>query len=97
MCSSKMFTDRPRHNGLKNKKMEDESTFDEAIVAITCADAVDMENTTTTDIFNEIIYTATNVSTMCTQIPLHLLGLAIDGGMMGFLTLTVRCCILVCV
>lgn len=49
----------------KVKRQSDETTYDYAFQAITCADAMDSGNTTTVDIFNEIIYGAQTVSQMC--------------------------------
>ncbi|KAF8307596.1 hypothetical protein DL93DRAFT_2171613 [Clavulina sp. PMI_390] len=44
------------------KRTDDSSTFDSVQQAVACADAVDPGNTTTVDVFNSIIATASNVS-----------------------------------
>jgi hypothetical protein len=47
------------------KRTEDPSTFDYAIYAISCGDAADSGDTTTADVFKEIISASYNVSQTC--------------------------------
>lgn len=47
---------------MMRKRTDDATTYDNTMQAIACGDAVDAGNTTTADVFREIIYTASNVS-----------------------------------
>lgn len=62
--SPRPFGDAMRKRGLLVKRDSDPSLYDYAFQAITCADAIDSGNTTTTDVFNEILFASTNSSTV---------------------------------
>lgn len=61
---SKAFNHPMMRKRSLDKRANDERLYDYAITAITCADAEDSGNTTTKDVFNEIIFAALNSSMM---------------------------------